>query len=137
MPRCVVRLLVEMLEPYRGRVYDSCCGSDGMLVQPMEFIRAHVTGNGNLPTPKFRQAGGGCARADISVYGQESNDLSNPGFRLSLFWGCFPLGLAPARDRLLPPGGGGGQFVHAATRCTPAGVRSFTAVGGRQCDARA
>ncbi|MDZ7337193.1 MAG: type I restriction-modification system subunit M [candidate division KSB1 bacterium] len=62
-PRCVVKLLVEMLEPYRGRVYDPCCGSAGMFVQSMEFIRAHATGNCH----------GGRARADISIYGQESN----------------------------------------------------------------
>ena len=62
-PRSVVRLLVEMLEPYRGRVYDPCCGSSGMFVQSIEFIRAHASGNGN----------GGKARADISIYGQESN----------------------------------------------------------------
>ena len=62
-PRCIVKLLVEMLEPYRGRVYDPCCGSSGMFVQSVEFIRAHTTGNGN----------GGRARGDISVYGQESN----------------------------------------------------------------
>ena len=69
-PRCVVRLLVEMLEPYRGRVYDPCCGSSGMFVQSVEFIRAHATGNGSLPAG--RQVGGG-ARGDISIYGQESN----------------------------------------------------------------
>ncbi|MCS6885511.1 MAG: class I SAM-dependent DNA methyltransferase [Acidobacteriota bacterium] len=62
-PRCVVKLLVEMLEPYRGRVYDPCCGSGGMFVQSVEFILAHATGNGN----------GGKAKADISIYGQESN----------------------------------------------------------------
>jgi type I restriction enzyme M protein len=62
-PRSVVKLLVEMLEPYRGRVYDPCCGSSGMFVQSVEFIRAHAKGNGN----------GGKARADISIYGQESN----------------------------------------------------------------
>ena len=62
-PRCVVRLLVEMIEPYRGRVYDPCCGSSGMFVQSVEFIRAHANGNGN----------GGKGRADISIYGQESN----------------------------------------------------------------
>ncbi len=62
-PRCVVKLLVEMLEPYHGRVYDPCCGSAGMFVQSVEFIRAHATGNGN----------GGRAKADISIYGQESN----------------------------------------------------------------
>ncbi|MDE2927593.1 MAG: class I SAM-dependent DNA methyltransferase [Acidobacteriota bacterium] len=66
-PRCIVKLLVEMLEPYRGRVYDPCCGSSGMFVQSVEFIRAYATGNGNggqLPRG---------ARADISIYGQESN----------------------------------------------------------------
>ncbi len=62
-PRCVVKLLVEMIEPYRGRVYDPCCGSSGMFVQSVEFIKAHATGNGN----------GGRAKADISIYGQESN----------------------------------------------------------------
>ena len=62
-PRCVVKLLVEMLEPYYGRVYDPCCGSAGMFVQSIEFIHAHSTGNGN----------GGKARRDISIFGQESN----------------------------------------------------------------
>ena len=62
-PRCVVRLLVEMLEPYRGRVFDPCCGSSGMFVQSIEFIRAHATGNAN----------GGKAKGDLSIYGQESN----------------------------------------------------------------
>ncbi len=62
-PRCIVKLLVEMLEPYRGRVYDPCCGSSGMFVQSIEFIRAHASGNGN----------GGKAWGDISIYGQESN----------------------------------------------------------------
>src|SRR5437660_289567 len=62
-PRSVVKLLVEMLEPYKGRVYDPCCGSSGMFVQSVEFIRAHAKGNGN----------GGKAKADIAIYGQESN----------------------------------------------------------------
>jgi len=67
-PRCVVKLLVEMLEPYQGRVYDPCCGSSGMFVQSVEFIRAHRTGNGNGgKKPK------GVKKADISIYGQESN----------------------------------------------------------------
>ena len=46
-PRCVVKVLVEMLEPYRGRVYDPCSGSSGMFAQSIEFIRAHASGNGN------------------------------------------------------------------------------------------
>jgi type I restriction enzyme M protein len=67
-PRCVVKLLVEMLEPYRGRVYDPCCGSSGMFVQSVEFIRAHASGNGN-----GSKASKGVKKADISIYGQESN----------------------------------------------------------------
>ncbi|WP_022852670.1 class I SAM-dependent DNA methyltransferase [Thermodesulfatator atlanticus] len=55
-PRCIVRLLVEMIEPYQGRVYDPCCGSGGMFVQSEEFIKAH-----------------GGRIGDISIYGQESN----------------------------------------------------------------
>jgi type I restriction enzyme M protein len=55
-PRCVVRLLVEMIEPYKGRVYDPCCGSSGMFVQSEEFIERH-----------------GGRVGDISIYGQESN----------------------------------------------------------------
>ena len=66
-PRCVVKLLVEMLEPYKGRVYDPCCGSSGMFVQSVEFLRAHATGNGNN-RPSLTGA-----RADISIYGQEFN----------------------------------------------------------------
>jgi len=62
-PRCIVRLLVEMLEPYKGRVYDPCCGSSGMFVQSVEFIQAHANSNGN----------GGKVKSDISIYGQESN----------------------------------------------------------------
>ena len=60
-PRSVVELLVQMLEPYNGRVYDPCCGSAGMFVQSVGFIRAHQSGNG------------GRALEDISIYGQEPN----------------------------------------------------------------
>jgi len=62
-PRCIVKLLVEMIEPYKGRVYDPCCGSSGMFVQSVAFIGAHASGNGN----------GGKAATAISIYGQESN----------------------------------------------------------------
>ncbi len=62
-PRCVVRVLVEMLAPYKGRVYDPCCGSGGMFVQSVEFVKAHANGNGN----------GGKSKADVSIFGQESN----------------------------------------------------------------
>ncbi|NLS77972.1 MAG: SAM-dependent DNA methyltransferase [Chloroflexi bacterium] len=62
-PTHVVRLLVAMLAPYQGRVYDPCCGSGGMFVQSAHFVAAHASGNGN----------GGRVRGDISIYGQESN----------------------------------------------------------------
>jgi type I restriction enzyme M protein len=62
-PRCVVKVLVEMLEPYKGRVYDPCCGSGGMFVQSVEFVQAHATGNDN----------GGKIKAAVSIFGQESN----------------------------------------------------------------
>ncbi len=62
-PTHVVRVLVEMLAPYSGRVFDPCCGSGGMFVQSEKFIHAHRNGNGN----------GGKAKTDISIYGEESN----------------------------------------------------------------
>lgn len=55
-PRSVVRVMVEMIEPYRGRVYDPCCGSGGMFVQSERFVELH-----------------GGRIGDIAVYGQESN----------------------------------------------------------------
>ncbi|MEP2828958.1 class I SAM-dependent DNA methyltransferase [Parvibaculum sp.] len=55
-PRSVVRTMVEMLEPYKGRVYDPCCGSGGMFVQSEKFAEEHEGRTG-----------------DIAVYGQESN----------------------------------------------------------------
>ncbi len=55
-PSCIVRLLVEMLAPYKGRIYDPACGSGGMFVQSEKFVESH---GGKL--------------GDISIYGQESN----------------------------------------------------------------
>jgi type I restriction enzyme M protein len=55
-PRSVVQVLVEMLEPYKGRIYDPCCGSGGMFVQSEKFVKEH---GGRL--------------GDIAIYGQESN----------------------------------------------------------------
>jgi type I restriction enzyme M protein len=58
-PRSVVELLVEMLEPYKGRVFDPCCGSGGMFVQSEKFV---LSRQGNVN--------------DISIYGQESNQTT-------------------------------------------------------------
>jgi type I restriction enzyme M protein len=55
-PQCIVRVLVEMLAPYKGRVFDPCCGSGGMFVQSEKFVEAH-----------------GGRIGDVSIYGQESN----------------------------------------------------------------
>lgn len=55
-PSPIVKLLVEILEPYKGRIYDPCCGSGGMFVQSAKFLEAHSESVNN-----------------ISVYGQESN----------------------------------------------------------------
>ncbi len=62
-PRCVVQVLVEMLAPFKGRVFDPCCGSGGMFVQSIKFVEAHRSGNGNS----------GKAKGDMAIYGQESN----------------------------------------------------------------
>jgi len=58
-PRSIVKLLTEMIEPYKGRIFDPCCGSGGMFVQSEKFVEAH-----------------GGKIGDISIYGQESNDTT-------------------------------------------------------------
>jgi len=58
-PQSVVKVLVEILEPYRGRIYDPCCGSGGMFVQSKKFVEAHQGRAG-----------------DIHVFGQESNSTT-------------------------------------------------------------
>ncbi|WP_363321648.1 type I restriction-modification system subunit M [Plebeiibacterium sediminum] len=66
-PESIVKLLVEMLQPYSGRVFDPCCGSGGMFVQSEKFIESH---QGRLD--------------DISVYGQESNQTTYRLCRMNL-----------------------------------------------------
>ena len=158
-PRCVVKLLVEMLQPYRGRVYDPCCGSSGMFVQSVEFLRAHANGNGN----------GGRARGDVSIYGQESNYttwrlakmnlairgiegriahgdsfhddrhpdlkadfiLANPPFNVS-DWGGERLA-EDRRWRYGPPPKGNANFAwvqHIVHHLAPAGVAGFVLANG-------
>ncbi|HAX61216.1 MAG TPA: N-6 DNA methylase [Elusimicrobia bacterium] len=58
-PRSIVQLLVEMMEPFKGRIFDPCCGSGGMFVQSEKFVAAH---GGRL--------------GDIAIYGQESNQTT-------------------------------------------------------------
>jgi type I restriction enzyme M protein len=66
-PASIVKVLVEMLEPYQGRVYDGCCGSGGMFVQSEKFVLNH---QGNIK--------------DISIYGQESNPTTLRLARMNL-----------------------------------------------------
>ena len=72
-PNCVVKLLVEMIEPFKGRVYDPCCGSSGMFVQSLQFIRAHRKSNGAGDAESGRDGLPTTAPDPISIYGQESN----------------------------------------------------------------
>lgn len=78
-PSCVVRVLVEMLAPYKGRIYDPACGSGGMFVQSVKFVQSH-DGTAMRDSAKLiseasprelREAKH--HRGDISIYGQESN----------------------------------------------------------------
>jgi len=66
-PQCVVKLLVRMIQPYKGRVFDPCCGSGGMFVQSERFVEQH---GGRL--------------GDIAVYGQESNPTTWKLARMNL-----------------------------------------------------
>lgn len=66
-PKSIVKLLVEMVEPYKGRVYDPCCGSGGMFVMSEKFVKEH---QGRIN--------------DISIYGQESNQTTYRLARMNL-----------------------------------------------------
>ena len=66
-PRCIVRVLVEILAPYKGRVFDPCCGSGGMFVQSEKFVEEH-----------------GGRIGDIAVYGQESNSTTRRLCKMNL-----------------------------------------------------
>jgi len=66
-PKSIVRLMVEMIEPFKGRVYDPCCGSGGMFIMSERFVESH---KGNIN--------------DISIYGQESNQTTYRLCRMNL-----------------------------------------------------
>jgi type I restriction enzyme M protein len=153
-PRCVVRVLVEILAPYKGRVYDPCCGSGGMFVQSEKFVEAH-----------------GGRVGDIAIYGQESNHttwrlakmnlairgidatlgpepadsfrrdlhpdlkadyvLANPPFNDS-DWGGAQL-RDDARWRFGPPPAGNANFAwvqHFIHHLAPAGIAGFVLANG-------
>jgi type I restriction enzyme M protein len=75
-PRSVVRVLVEMLAPYKGRVYDPCCGSGGMFVQSEKFVEEH---GGHV--------------GDVSIYGQESNETTWRLAKMNLAIRCIEANL--------------------------------------------
>ena len=85
-PRSVVRVLVEMLEPYAGRVYDPACGSGGMFVQSEKFVEAH---GGNT--------------TDVSIFGQESNPTTWRLAHMNLAIHGIEANLGAAARRHLPP----------------------------------
>ncbi len=66
-PKSIVKLMVEMIEPYKGRIYDPCCGSGGMFIMSEKFIKAH---SGRID--------------DIAIYGQESNQTTYRLARMNL-----------------------------------------------------
>ncbi len=87
-PRSVVRLLVEMIEPYKGRVFDPCCGSGGMFVQSEEFVLAH-----------------GGKIGDVAIFGQESNHTT---------WRLAMMNLAIRGIEADLKWNSGGSFLHDA-----------------------
>lgn len=66
-PKSIVNLIAELIEPYNGKIYDPCCGSGGMFVQSMKFVKAH---NGN--------------QKNVSVYGQENTNTTFKLARMNL-----------------------------------------------------
>lgn len=66
-PKCIVNLIAELIEPYKGTIYDPCCGSGGMFVQSMKFVQAH---NGNTK--------------EIAVFGQEATNTTLKLARMNL-----------------------------------------------------
>ncbi|MDR2204512.1 MAG: type I restriction-modification system subunit M [Nitrososphaerota archaeon] len=69
-PQSIVKLLVAMIEPFRGRVFDPCCGSGGMFIQSEKFIQAHQ----DIKSPNSNSER--LRRDDLSIYGQESNQTT-------------------------------------------------------------
>ena len=153
-PRSVVKLLVEMIEPYHGRIYDPCCGSGGMFIQSERFVEAH-----------------GGQRNDISIYGQELNDttwrlakmnlairgieadlgprwgdtfhdqkhddlkadyiLANPPFNIS-DWGGDQLRNDPRWSYGVPPAGNANYawLQHIASKLSPRGIAGVVLANG-------
>jgi type I restriction enzyme M protein len=74
-PRSIVRLLVAMIQPFKGRVYDPCCGSGGMFVSSEDFVAEHSGRIGDLSATPAQEVEAAVRRAQagIAIYGQELN----------------------------------------------------------------
>ncbi|HHJ3749892.1 TPA: N-6 DNA methylase [Staphylococcus aureus] len=109
-PASIVKLLVEMIEPYQGRIYDPCCGSGGMFVQSEHFIERH---QGRID--------------DIAVYGQESN----PPFNAS-DWGREKLQDDYRWKFGIPPKGNANYawIEHMISKLAPSGTAGFVLANG-------
>lgn len=124
-PTCIVRLLVEMVEPLSGTVYDPCCGSGGMFVQSYRFIQAHGGGTStlNLHGQELNASTWRLAHANLALHGLSAElgprpadtlhqdlqpdlkadyILANPPFNMS-DWGSETLAADPRFALGLPP----------------------------------
>lgn len=152
-PRCVVRTLVEMLAPYKGRVYDPCCGSGGMFVQSEAFIEAHgQKGAASIYGQELNYTTWRLARMNLAIRGIEADlgpqnadsflhdlhpdlkadyILANPPFNMSP-WGGDRLKTDPRWQYGIPPEGNANyawiqHFIH---HLAPHGEAGFVMANG-------
>jgi type I restriction enzyme M protein len=152
-PRCVVQTLVEMLAPYKGRVYDPCCGSGGMFVQSEEFIDAHGrTGDISIWGQELNYTTWRLARMNLAIrgieadLGQQNADsflhdlhpdlkadyiLANPPFNMSP-WGGDRLKTDPRWQYGMPPEGNANYawIQHFIYHLAPHGEAGFLLANG-------
>ncbi len=144
-PQCVVQLLVEMIEPYRGRVYDPCCGSGGMFVQSEKFVEAHGGQESNPTTWRLAKMNLAIRRidADLGPHHADTfhNDLhkdlkadfilANPPFNMS-DWGGERLSDDPRWQYGVPPTGNANYawIQHFIYHLAPNGIAGFVMANG-------
>ena len=152
-PRCVVQTLVEMLAPYKGRVYDPCCGSGGMFVQSEEFIDAHGrTGDISIWGQELNYTTWRLARMNLAIRGIEADlgpqnadsflhdlhpdlkadyILANPPFNMSP-WGGDRLKTDPRWQYGMPPEGNANYawIQHFIYHLAPHGEAGFLLANG-------
>ena len=153
-PASVVRVLVEMLEPYRGRVYDPCCGSGGMFVQSLKFIEAHDghTDQVSIYGQEYNRTTWRLARMNLAIRGIEANlgpkhgdsfredlhsdlradyILANPPFNISQWHGEQLREDVRWKHGVPPVGNANFAWVqHIAYHLAPNGVAGFVLANG-------